>query len=460
MALTPEFPSDFSWGAATAAYQIEGAWDEDGKGESIWDRFTHRVGTIKGATTGDVACDSYHRIDEDVALLQQLGLNAYRFSIAWSRVQPEGRGRVEQRGLDYYRRLTDALLAANIRPLPTLYHFDLPQALEDAGGWPERDTAERFAEYAAIVTSTLGDRIRDWAMFNEPSVFTRHGYLLGTHAPGRQDTGAYLRATHTVNLAQGLAASAIRSGRPSLRLGSVHATSPAVPASDDEADCDAAEAFHAATNLWFLEPVLTGAYPWRAHGATIPLAALGWQDGDERVMRAQLDWIGVNYYFHTVVKRATSVNPQLPLPFEVVQRAEYPLTDFGWPVNPDGLYDILMRLHRDCGHIPIEVTENGCSYADEPDAAGAVPDTRRIAYLHAHLAALARARGDGVDVRGYHHWTLLDNFEWADGFTQRFGLVHVDFRSLQRTIKESGWWYAEVARSGRLPGANEPVVRG
>jgi beta-glucosidase len=451
MAAPPEFPHDFSWGAATAAYQIEGAWNEDGKGESIWDRFTHLVGTVKGAANGDVACDSYHRYRDDVALLRALRLNAYRFSIAWPRVQPDGRGRVEQRGLDYYRRLTDELLAVNIRPLPTLYHFDLPQALEDAGGWPERDTAERFAEYAGIVTSALGDRIDDWATFNEPWIFTRHGYLLGTYAPGRRDTRAYLRATHTVNLAQGLATRAIKAVRSSLRVGCVHSTSPAVPASDGADDRAAAEAFHAAANLWFVEPALTGRYPVHALGESPPLATMDWRDGDERIVRCGLDWVGLNYYFHTVVRRASRVDSELPVSFETVQRQDYPLTDFGWPINPDGFYDILVRMFRDCGKVPIEVTENGCSYLDEPDETGAVPDARRIAYLHAHLGALARARADGVDVRGYHCWSLLDNFEWAEGFTQRFGLVHVDFRSLKRTVKNSGWWYARLAHSGRLP---------
>ncbi len=444
------FPSGFFWGAATAAYQIEGAWDQYGKGESIWDRFAHTTGTIKGATNGDVACDSYHRYRDDVALLQRLNCNSYRFSISWPRVQPSGRGAAEQRGLDYYRRLAEALLAANIRPLPTLYHWDLPQALEDAGGWPERDTAERFAEYAALVTGALGDAIGDWATFNEPWIFTRFGYLDGYHAPGRKDPDAYLRATHTVNLAQGLAVRAIKAVRSSLRVGCAHSVSPAVPASDGADDVRAAEAFHAYVNLWFVEPVLSGRYPAAAVDGELPLARMGYRDGDERIMRAPLDWAGINYYFHQVVRSAPPSDAALGVPFVTVGRNEHPLTDFGWPVNPDGLRTILLRMYRDCGGIPLEVTENGCSYLDGPDATGTVPDARRIAYLRDHLFAVARARAAGADVRGYHCWTLMDNFEWAEGYTQRFGLTHVDFRTLARTVKDSGAWYAAVARTGTV----------
>ncbi|MBV8370831.1 MAG: beta-glucosidase [Candidatus Eremiobacteraeota bacterium] len=444
------FPSDFFWGAATAAYQIEGGWNEDGKGESIWDRFAHSVGTIKGATNGDVACDSYHRWRDDVALLKRLNLNSYRFSIAWPRIQPTGRGPANERGLDYYRRLVDALLENGIRPLPTLYHWDLPQALEDAGGWPERDTAQRFAEYAALVTSALGDRVRDWATFNEPFIFTRFGYLDGYHAPGRKDPDAYLRATHTVNLANGLAVRAIKAERSSLRVGCVYSVSPGVPASDGEADRAAAEAFHAYVNLWFVTPVLRGTYPANALAGELPRERMGYRDGDERIMRAQLDWAGINYYFHQVVQHAKPGEGALPIPFVTVGRNEFPLTDFGWPVNPAGLRDILVRMYRDCGEIPLEVTENGCSYLDCPDAGGSIPDARRIAYLHEHLAAVAQARAAGVDVRGYHHWSLMDNFEWAEGYTQRFGLSYVDFRSLERTLKDSGRWYADVVKMGRL----------
>ena len=451
MPVISRFPKNFYFGAATAAYQIEGGWNADGKGESIWDRFVHTAGTIKGAMNGDVACDSYHRYHEDIELIQKLGLNSYRFSIAWSRIQPAGHGAIEQRGMDYYRKLIDGLLAANIRPMPTLYHFDLPQALEDAGGWPERDTAERFAEYAATVTSALGDRVDTWATFNEPLIFTRHGYLLGNHAPGKQDQNLYLRATHTVNLAQGLATRAIKATRPSLRVGNVNALSPAIPASNDIADIAAAEAYHAAANLWFVEPILTGYYPDIAYAGDVPLSEMGWRNGDESIMRVGLDWIGVNYYFHTMVRHAIPNKTNFGLPFEIVNVKNLPLTDAGWPINANGLRDILIRIYRDCGKIPLEVTENGCSYLDEPNALGSVPDIRRIDYLYAHLNAVLEALSEGVDVRGYHHWSLMDNFEWAEGFVQKFGLTHVDFRSLNRTIKDSGFSFAHIAQTGQIP---------
>jgi beta-glucosidase len=445
------FPERFFWGTATAAYQIEGGWDEDGKGESVWDRFAHRPGTIKGATTGDVACDSYHRLADDVALMRELGCNSYRFSIAWPRVQPDGRGAVEERGLDYYRRLTDALLAAGIRPLPTLYHWDLPQALEDAGGWPARETAERFAEYAAIVTRALGDRIETWATFNEPWIFTRLGYLTGIHAPGRTDPAAYLRATHTVNLAHGLATRAMKAVRPALRVGCAYSVSPAVPAADRPEDRAAAEAFHAYANRWFLDPALHGRYPENALAGELPLAAMGYRAGDDAVMRTGLDWVGINYYFHVVIRAAHADDGPLRRGFAVVDRNEHPRTDFGWPVNPDGLRAILRRMWHDCGGIPLEVTENGCSYHECPGDDGRIRDERRIAYLRGHLGAVAQALADGVDVRGYHYWTLTDNFEWAEGTTQRFGLAHLEPHSLARVVKDSGRWYAQVARTGRLP---------
>jgi len=299
------------------------------------------------------------------------------------------------------------------------------------------------------VTATLGDRVRDWATFNEPFIFTRFGYLDGYHAPGRKDPDAYLRATHTVNLANGLAVRAIKAERSSLRAGCVYSVSPGVAASESAEDRAAAEAFHDYVNLWFVTPVLAGCYPPLGGAGEALLARMEYRDGDERIMRAPLDWAGINYYFHQVICAARA-DGALALPFATVGCNEFPLTDFGWPVNPGGLREILVRMYRELGEIPLEVTENGCSYLDSPDAGGRVPDARRIAYLRAHLEALAQARADGVDVRGYHHWTLMDNFEWAEGCTQRFGLTHVDFRSLERTVKDSGYWYAEIARSGRL----------
>ena len=440
------FPSRFFWGAATAAYQIEGAPEADGKGESIWDRFAHTPGKIASGDTGDVACDSYRRWRDDVALLSELGLNSYRFSIAWTRVQPDGRGAGNRRGIDHYRRFCEALLSAGIRPLVTLYHWDLPQALEDAGGWPSRDTAKRFAEYAALVTRELGDVVTDWATFNEPFIFTRLGYLFGVHAPGRADPDAYLRSTHTVNLAHGLAALAMKANVRSARVGCAYSVSPVVPAVNDPAHHAAAARADAYVNRWFLDPAMHGTYPDAVAGE-LPLERMGYRGGDEEIMRAPLAWIGLNYYAHQVIRDApTPTSEPLDVHYDVEDDARFPRTDWGWPVNPGGLRQILVEIARRYPGIPLEVTENGCSYGDAPGTDGIVRDERRIAYLRGHLDAVHEAIADGADVRGYHHWSLLDNFEWAEGYRQRFGLTYVDVRTGQRTVKESGRWYARAVR--------------
>jgi beta-glucosidase len=439
------FPEGFHWGTATASYQIEGAWREDGKGESIWDRFAHAPGKIKGGDTGDVACDSYHRYREDIALMREMNLDSYRFSIAWPRIQPEGRGSANAKGLDYYSRLVDALLAAGIRPFPTLYHWDLPQALEDAGGWPNRDTAGRFADYAHIVTQALGDRVQSWMIFNEPLIFTLMGYRIGIHAPGRREPSAFLRAGHTVNLAHGEAFRAIRAGSSEARIGTAFNMSPCEPAGDSEADAEAAERWHRYRNLWFLEPALRGRYPEVFPGG-LPEAEMGVREGDLERVRAPLDFLGINLYTRTLV--AHQKEGPLGLDAAPVGPAggdRGPRTDFGWEVWPDALYDMIVRVTRDYDRPVIEVTENGCSYGDGPDANGVVNDTRRIDFHAGYLAAVSRAIDEGADVRGYHAWTLIDNFEWAEGFGQRFGLAYVDFPSADRTLKESGRWYGRVA---------------
>ena len=437
------FPEGFRWGTATAAYQIEGAWREDGKGESIWDRFAHTPGRIRGGHTGDVACDSYHRFAEDIALMREMHLDSYRFSIAWPRILPSGRGPVHAKGIDHYGRLVDALLEAGVRPLPTLYHWDLPQALEERGGWPERDTAGRFADYADAVTRALGDRVRDWILFNEPMVFTLFGYGVGVHAPGRRDLSDFLRATHTVNRAQGLALRAVRASWPDARIGT--ALSPCEPASDSEADAEAAERWHAFSNTWFLEPALRGRYP-DAFPEGPPLDRMDVREGDLEEVAAPLDFLGINLYTRSRVRFAPDHRFGLEAePVGAPESGGGPATDFGWEVWPDALRSMVARLTRDYDRPVLEITENGCSYADGPDADGAVRDTRRIDFLAGYLAALARAIAEGADVRGYHAWTLLDNFEWAEGFEQRFGLVYVDFPSADRTLKESGRWYGAVA---------------
>jgi beta-glucosidase len=446
------FPEGFMWGAATASYQIEGAWDEDGKGESIWDRFSHTPGRVKNGDTGDFACDSYHRADEDIAILRELGLRSYRFSIAWPRIQPTGRGKALQRGLDYYRRLVDGLLRSGIRPLPTLYHWDLPQSLEDAGGWPNRDTASRFADYAETMVEALGDRVSDWVVFNEPNIFTTFGYLVGIHAPGRRDMDAFLRSTHTVSLAQGEAVRAMRAMRPGLRIGSAFNMSPCEPAGDSDADREAAERWHRFANVWFLEPALRGRYP-EAFPDGVPLARMGVEPRDLDRVRADLDFLGINLYMRTVVRAAPEDKTGLAAAPVGVGGNEGPRTEFGWEVWPDSLYDMVMRVTRDYERPVLEVTENGCSYGDAPDEDGLVRDERRIEFYRGYLRALGRAIRDGADVRGYHAWSLLDNFEWAEGFSQRFGLVWVDFDTGERTIKDSARWYAQVAASGAVDAA-------
>jgi beta-glucosidase len=438
------FPEGFHWGAATAAAQIEGAVAADGRGESIWDRFAKTPGRIANGDSPEMACDSYRRFGDDLALLRQMGCTSYRFSIAWPRIQPTGRGAANARGLDYYRRVVDGLLGAGIRPLPTLYHWDLPQALQDAGGWASRDTAGRFADYTEVVLRALADRVDTWILLNEPHIFTSLGYWLGIHAPGIQDVDAFLRATHTANLAQGLGAAAARAVRADLRVGTAFNFSPCEPARDSAADVRAAERFHRFQNAWFLEPALRGRYP-DAFVDGVPEARMGIQDGDEARVRAKLDFIGVNLYMRTLVRHHGEDPLGLQARPSGMGGREGPRTDFGWEVWPASLYDMCMRLTKDYDRPVLEVTENGCSYGDAPGPDGRVRDVRRIEYHRGYLEALARAIDDGADVRGYHAWTLLDNFEWAEGYRQRFGLAYVDFATGARTLKDSGHWFARVA---------------
>ena len=456
------FPADFFWGSATASYQVEGAWNVDGKGESIWDRWSHTVGKVKGGDTGDVACDQYMRYAEDIALLKRLNQKSYRMSISWPRIQADGTGAPNQKGLDHYKRVVDALLEAKIRPNVTLYHWDLPQALEDQGGWPNRDTAARFADYATIVAKALGDRVNTWAIFNEPWVFTNLGYGSGVHAPGKQDFNLFLKAAHTVNIAQGQAFRAVKAAAPKAQIGSAYSTSSTTPATDSQEDKDAAARFHAINNVWFLHPAMRGEYP-KAFLSGVPHEAMGFRDGDDKLMQAPLDWVGINYYFRQVVSNIAGNHAEAGRAnnnhadysangFAAHNGNQGPLTDFGWEVWPVGLYEIVMQITREYDHPIIEITENGCSYSDAPypDQGGRVPDRRRTAFYQAHLAELARAMRDGAKVRGYHSWSLLDNFEWSEGYSQRFGMTYVDFRNQKRTVKDSGLWYGRVAASGRL----------
>jgi beta-glucosidase len=441
------FPKDFLWGSATASYQVEGAWNIDGRGESIWDRYSHTPGNVKGGWTGDVACDNYHRFPEDIAIMKQMNLRSYRYSIAWPRIQPSGSGASNQIGIDFYKRLTDAVLGAGMRPLVTLFHWDLPQPLEDRGGWPNRDTAARFVDYVEIVIKALGDRINTWAIFNEPWVFTYVGYAEGRHAPGKTDFDLFLKSAHTVNLAQGDAFRAIKAIAPKSKVGSAFSMSPAAPLTSSAEDAAAAKRFDAFNNVWFLETALRGRYPEAfVHGT--PLETMGFQSGDEKRMTAPFDYIGVNYYFRRLVSASTTAAPSKvsydAMGFVLAMGKDGPLTEIGWEVYPRGLYDIVQRVSKDY-KLPIEITENGCSYGDYPDANGRVADNRRIDYYREHLRELARAIRDGADVRGYHAWSILDNFEWAEGYTQRFGLVYIDFPTQRRYMKDSAKWFSKIA---------------
>jgi beta-glucosidase len=449
-----QFPKSFFWGTATSAYQVEGAWNADGKGESIWDRFAHTPGKIKHGDTGDISCDSYHRWQEDIALARAMNLNSHRFSISWPRIQPAGSGPVNPKALDFYSRLVDALLQARIRPFVTLYHWDLPQTLEEAGGWPNRDTAFRFADYVELVSRALGDRVSDWMLLNEPLAFTYQGYLDGTHAPGRKSLLDFLRATHTVNLAQAAGFRALKAARPAARVGSAFSMSPCEPATSSEEDKVAADRAHAITNTWFLDPALKGHYPDAL--AFLPDSAMGIKSSDFDKMRAPLDFIGINLYTRTIASAPSAIerlsHPQqwlFPVKWSGGQQGA--LTGFGWEVWPQAMYDMVTRISREYQRPAIEITESGCSYDDGPNSQGVINDTRRIEYHRQYLQALGRAMAEGADVRGYHAWTLMDNFEWAEGFSQRFGLTYVDFKTQRRTIKNSGHWYAKVAAESRVP---------
>jgi beta-glucosidase len=437
----PLLPPGFRFGVSTAAYQIEGAATADGKGPSIWDTFTHEDGRIADGSTGDVACDHYHRLEEDLDLMQRLGIGGYRFSISWPRVLPTGSGAPNEEGLDFYERLVDGLLLRDIQPMVTLYHWDLPQALEDQGGWLSRDTVDRFAEYAALLGERLSDRVEHWIPVNEPNVVTLLGYGTGRHAPGKELMFEALPVAHHLLLAHGRAAIALRAaGASSIGCANNHA--PMWPASEDEADVGASKLFDALWNGMFSEPMLFGRYPADLE----PLVAPVMKAGDMATIRQPLDFYGVNYYNPMRIAAAAE---DAPVPFELLDILGYPTTDFGWPVVPDALREwlITLRARYRAALPPIIITESGCSYDTAPDASGVVDDQARIDYLDAHLRAVAVAVRAGVDVRGYYTWSLMDNFEWAEGYAQRFGLVHVDYDTLERTPKRSFDWYADTIKA-------------
>jgi beta-glucosidase len=463
------FPDGFVWGAATAAYQIEGAVAEDGRTPSIWDTFSHTPGKVRDGDTGDVADDHYHLFRADVALMAQLGLTAYRFSVAWPRITPQvtadAIGPVNEAGLAFYSALVDELLAAGIAPTVTLYHWDLPQALEDAGGWTNRATADRFGEYAAIVAAALGDRVQVFTTLNEPFCSAYLGYASGVHAPGRTDDAAALAAVHHLNLAHGRAVAAIRDAAPDARLSITLNLAWVRPETDSAPDAEAARRIDGLQNRVFLDPILHGRYPADVQADTA--AVTDWsfvQPGDLEVISAPIDVLGVNYYSPTIVRHWTRERPRESAdghddgrarPWVAADDVEFPTqhgarTAMGWSIDPRGLTEVLLRVAAEQPGLELMVTENGAAFADVPEPDGRVPDPERVAYLREHLAAVHAAIAAGAPVTGYYVWSLLDNFEWAHGYSKRFGIVSVDYATQRRTPKDSAHFYASTARSNAV----------
>ncbi|MFO7655093.1 MAG: GH1 family beta-glucosidase [Candidatus Krumholzibacteriia bacterium] len=456
------FPEGFRWGVATSAAQIEGARDEAGRGESIWDRFAAGPGTIGDGSSPSVACDHYHRRRDDVGLMAWLGLDTYRFSIAWPRVVPDGIGAVSADGLDFYDALVDDLLGAGIEPFPTLYHWDLPQALQDRGGWASRDTAEAFVDYCVAVTRRLGDRVRHWTTHNEPWCVATLGHEEGQHAPGHRDPAEALRVAHHLLLSHGWAAGAIRRDVPAAEVGIVLIHTPAYPATDSEADREAARWFDGFFNRWYLDPVFRGSYPADAVADRIARGHLEGpeppfvQNGDLAAIASPLDFLGLNYYSRVIMRAGPDGRPT------AVKPAPAPdLTAMGWEVFPEGLFASLRRIHLEYRPARIDITENGAAYDDPPpDDDGSIEDHARIAYVRDHLLAVRRAIAAGVPVRSYFLWSLLDNFEWSHGYEKRFGLFAVDRETRQRTRKASATWYRDVVAANAVVDAPTPSSRG
>lgn len=477
------------FGVSTSAYQIEGALDADGRGRSIWENFAEQPNAIERGETAAIACDHYNRLDEDLKIISGLGVRSYRFSIAWPRIQPVGSGAPNPKGIAFYDRLVDGLLAAGIRPFPTLYHWDLPQALEDTGGWAHRDTADRFAEYAGIMLKALGDRVQTWSLFNEPFIFSSRGYLLGRYAPGRRSLRDFLKSVHVITLAHADGYHAAKAARPGADVGSVFAMAPCEPATDSPEDHDATAYANAVFNHLFLGPLFNGEYPAPFMQGIRP-AALGMLPGDAERMHRPLDFIGVNCYYRLVLSAGRGERPDLPFFLFGIRadarttgghadlstlspdgvhiesafgRGEGERTAMGWEIWPRALFHVLMDITREYGEIPIEVCESGCALVDPPDENGQIHDEVRIAYHNAYMQSVAEAVAAGARVRSYHAWSLYDNFEWASGYRPRFGLIHVDYTTQKRTLKASGTWFRDVchaARNGHGHGAGNGSSNG
>jgi beta-glucosidase len=435
-----KFPLNFLWGTATASYQIEGAWNADGKGESIWDRFAHTPGKISNGDTGDIACDHYHRYLDDIGLMKQLGMKAYRFSVSWPRVLPSGHGRVNLPGLDFYDRLTDALLAANIEPFITLHHWDYPQALYEAGGWTNRSNLGYFADYSAVMAKRLGDRIQRWTTFNEPSVIAWDGYVSGEHAPGEKNMSKARQIIHNLMVAHGLSVQAIRGVNPILEVGIVLSQWGIDPASDNPDDIVAADHAWNARETVFLHPIFTGHYhPELIY--TLDGALPDIKPGDMALISQKLDFLGINSYSRSVISAKGGWLEKIP-------GSEY--TEMGWEVCAPAFRRLLNKINNDYSLPPIYITENGAAFKDEVSPDGKIHDKRRLDYLRQHFTQVRLAMKDGVDIRGYFVWSLLDNFEWGHGFSKRFGVIHVDNKTLKRTIKDSGEWYSKVISTNTI----------
>ena len=445
-----QFPDQFRWGVATAAYQIEGAANEDGRGESIWDRFCATPGKVLNGDSGLVACDHYHRYQEDVQLMQDLGIKAYRFSIAWPRILPAGRGQVNPSGLDFYDRLVDMLLRAGIEPFVTLYHWDLPQALQDGvGGWVSRETAHAFAKYVDIVSRRLGDRVQRWITLNEPWVSAFIGHETGEMAPGIRDSKLAWQTSHHLLLAHGLAVPILRTnGGPDTRVGITLNLSPIYPATATPEDQSLAQFRDGKANRWFLDPIFRGSYPadvLNLLGEMVPRT----EAGDAEIIARPLDFLGINYYFRHIIHHRPGTGPT---DFKLVKPEGAEFTEMGWEIYPAGLYELLVRMHQQY-HVPeLYVTENGAAFADTVSGDGRVHDPRRVNYLREHFLQGHAAITAGVPLAGYFIWSLLDNFEWAHGYSKRFGIVYVDYPIQKRIIKDSGRYYHDViAINGTAP---------